>query len=70
MQVQVGIIPGSGLQTIALGSSATVSDAIASAGLPTEGFTFTVDGIASSLGSVLRDGSRVILSKNAKGNAL
>lgn len=68
MQVQVGVVPGAGLQTVALGSAATVNDALVAAGLQADGFTISVNGIPSSLTNVLNEGERVILTKNAKGN--
>lgn len=68
MQVQVGVVPGAGLQTVALGNSATVNDALVAAGLGSDGFTIFVDGMPSSPTSVLGEGSRVTLTRNAKGN--
>lgn len=69
MQVQVGIVPGTGLSPVALGSGATVNDALVAAGLSSDGFTVTVDGQNSHGSHVLSEGQRVILTKNAKGNA-
>ena len=69
MQVQAGIVPGPGLQSVALGNGATVNDALIAAGLSSEGFTITVDGETAHTSHVLREGQRVILTKNAKGNS-
>ena len=68
MQVSVGAIPGSGITSVALGSSATVNDALNAAGLNPDGFTVTVNGQPAAQNSVLNDGASVLLTKNAKGN--
>ncbi len=69
MQVQVGIVPGTGLSPVALGNGATVNDALVAAGISSEGMTITVDGQTAHASHVLNEGQRVILTKNAKGNA-
>lgn len=68
MQVEVGTIPGTGLKNVEVGMSATVADALTEAGMTSDGYTISVNGHPAGLSDVLSSGSKVFLTKNAKGN--
>ena len=68
INVKVAVMPGA-LKEYVLEDGASVGQALAVAGESTDGFTVTVNGAAATSETVLSDGSNVILSKAAKGNA-
>jgi len=68
MKVSVAVLPGMGTRDVAVGASATVADALNAAGQSSEGFTVTVEGIQADLSTVIREGQRILLTKNTKGN--
>ena len=61
------VVPGT-VQEVALNDDATVADALAAASITQgAGMTLTVNGNAANDSTVLTDGARVILTKEAKG---
>lgn len=70
IEVKVVQVPGAVKDVYLEDNANSVSDALAAAGITsTDGFTIKVDGGDATTSSRLRNGSRVILSKGAKGNA-
>lgn len=67
MKVKAGFIPGT-ISEYAVGDHATVADVLTTAGLDYANATITVDGVPSSLSQAVADGSRVLLTRNTKGN--
>jgi len=68
IQTKVGTIPGV-LKDYALPSGSTVASALQAANIDSDGYTITVDGMPSGMDTVLGNNARVILTRNAKGNA-
>ena len=69
IEVKVTQVPGS-IANVALEDGATVADALTAANMSVqEGFVIKVDGVEATTSTPVRDGSRVILSRGAKGNA-
>jgi sulfur carrier protein ThiS len=65
--VKLTQIPGA-TQEFGLNSGATIADLLEVAGKDASNYAIRVDGSTASTSTVLRDGSVVLLSKNAVGN--
>lgn len=67
LNVRVGIVPGR-LHDVVLTDGASVADALTAAGLEAGSHQIRVDGEVASATSPVREGSRVLLTAQVKGN--
>lgn len=69
IDIKVVVVPGA-VKEVVLEDGATVADALTAAGYSADGYTINLDGHSdASLDTVLSDGQRIAISKNAKGNS-